>query len=73
VFNDCDRCPVDPDEVAEAYCMGTLDRAAAIAFEDHYITCNRCVEIVEATERYVRAMRVTAARLRPAPTAGGDT
>jgi hypothetical protein len=60
-----DRCPAEPDEVAEAYCMGTLDRAAAVAFEDHYVICNRCAEIVEATERYVRAMKA-AARLRPA-------
>jgi hypothetical protein len=52
VLSDPDRCPADPDEVAEAYCLGTLYRAAAALFEDHYGTCNRCVEIVEATERY---------------------
>jgi hypothetical protein len=45
--------------------MGTLDRAAAAMFEDHYVICNRCAEIVEAAERCVRAMKA-AARLRPA-------
>jgi hypothetical protein len=52
--------------------MGTLDRVAA-RFEDHYITCSTCAEIVEATERYVRAMKVAAQRLRPARAAGGGT
>jgi hypothetical protein len=69
---DTDRCPTDPDEVAEAYCMGALDRATAAAFEDHYVTCKTCGEIVEATERYVRAMKVAAQRLRPARAAGGS-
>jgi hypothetical protein len=70
--SDPDRCPADPDEVAEAYCMGTLDRATATAFEDHYITCDGCAEIVEATEHYVRAMKVAAQRLRRAHAVGGD-
>jgi hypothetical protein len=73
VLKEPDRCPADPDQIAEAYCMGTLDRAVTAAFEDHFVTCNRCAEIVEATERYVRAMKVAARRLRPAPAAGGDT
>jgi hypothetical protein len=71
VFNDPEHCPAEPDEVAEAYCMGTLDRVAAIAFEDHYIRCHRCAELVEATEKYVRAMQLAASRLRPTRAASG--
>ena len=50
----------------------TLDRAAAITFEDHYITCNLCAEIVGATDQYVKDMKLTAERLRSARAAGED-
>ena len=43
-----------------------LNAVAAVSFEDHYIMCERCAEIVEATERYPKAMNMTAPRLRPA-------
>jgi hypothetical protein len=63
------RCPADPEEVAEAYCMGTLPLADTAAFGQHYIACSRCAAVVEATDQYVRAMRTAATRLRP----GGGT
>jgi len=52
--------------------MASLNREAAAAFEDHYLRCKTCAEIVEATERYVRAMKVAARRFRPARAAGED-
>ena len=61
---DAIRCPVDPGEVAEAYCMDTLDAADAAAFDEHLLVCDACWGIVEATEAYVRAMREAAQRLR---------
>ena len=58
------RCPADPEDVAEAYVIGNLPDAAAAAFEEHYIACNRCLGVVEATEDFVRAMRSAARELR---------
>jgi hypothetical protein len=58
-----DRCPVDPDEVAEAYCLDTLDAADTAAFDEHLLVCDECWGIVEATDEYVRAMRAVAERL----------
>jgi hypothetical protein len=58
-------CPRDPEATAEAYCMGTLsDPAEAVAFEEHYFGCLRCLAVVEATEQYVRTMQIAARRLR---------
>jgi hypothetical protein len=54
---DATRCPADPDEVAEAYCMDRLDAADAAAFNKHLLVCDECLEIVVATEEHVRAMR----------------
>ena len=61
---DASRCPADPDEVAEAYCMDTLDANDAAAFDQHLLVCDECWGIVEATAEYVRAMRLAAQRLR---------
>jgi hypothetical protein len=59
-----DRCPADPEETAEAYLLHHLTPAEVQAFEDHCITCARCAEILEQTERYVIAMKRAAERLR---------
>jgi hypothetical protein len=61
---DATRCPANPAEVAEAYCMDTLDAADAAAFDGHLLVCDGCWGIVEATDEYVRAMREAAQRLR---------
>ena len=63
------RCPAEPYEVAVAYCMDTLDVADAEAFDEHLLVCNECGGIVEATEQYVRAMRVAAERIQAEPDA----
>lgn len=56
--------PKNAEQLAEAYCMGALALPEEIAFEDHYIACARCAEIVENTALYVGAMQVAARRLR---------
>jgi hypothetical protein len=61
---DASRCPADADEVAEAYCMDTLDAADAEAFDQHLLVCDECWATVEAAEEYVHAMREAAKRLR---------
>ena len=58
------RCPEDLDEVAEAYVMETLDAVDAAAFDEHLLICDECWAAVEVTDRYVRAMREAAERLR---------
>jgi hypothetical protein len=59
-----DRCPVDPDAVAEAYLLGTLPREGGTAFEEHYIGCPDCVERLQFTEEFLLAVRPAAAHLR---------
>ena len=61
---DSRQCPVELSEIAEAYVMNTLGRASAVAFEEHLLMCSRCVAAVEDADRYVRAVRVAAERLR---------
>jgi anti-sigma factor RsiW len=62
-------CPDDPDDVAEAYCMGALDPADAAAFEEHLLVCDECRATVDAVTEYVRAIRPAAERLRKDPEA----
>jgi hypothetical protein len=59
-----ERCPVDPEETAEAYLLANLATGEARAFEEHYITCSSCTAILEETGRYVLAMNQVAQRLR---------
>jgi anti-sigma factor RsiW len=64
VSADAQQCPPDIEEVAEAYCMETLDPAARLAFEEHYLTCDSCASLVASTDEYIRAMRNALERLR---------
>ena len=69
--------PADPElcpnaETAEEYLRGTLTPADTAAFEDHYITCPKCAEALEDTERFMTAMRKAGRQFqskRPAPRA----
>jgi anti-sigma-K factor RskA len=59
-----DACPADLDELAERYVLGFLSGEDAAAFEDHYITCPHCADVVQATDDYVRAMGEAAREIR---------
>jgi hypothetical protein len=57
-------CPIDADEIAEAYLLGTLPRERGMAFEEHYIGCPDCVERLQFSEEFVLAVRPAAAQLK---------
>ena len=58
------QCPLDLDEVAEAYILGTLSKAEASAFEKHYIGCPECASRLDFMEDFVASFRQAAERLR---------
>ncbi len=43
--------------------MRTLPLSDTTAFEDHYLICNSCADLVEEADRYVRAMRAAGLEL----------
>ena len=61
---DCNECPANPAEVAEAYVMGTLQKERMIAFEDHYVTCSQCATVLQKTAEYIEAMRAVSRKVR---------
>jgi len=64
VPTDTPHCPPDVEEIAEAYCMETLNRPARLAFEEHYLVCPQCASVVASTDKYIRKMRTALQRLR---------
>jgi len=54
----------EPEEVAEAYAMGSLSATDSGAFNEHLLVCRKCQAAVENAEEYVRAMRTAAAQIR---------
>ena len=54
------ECPVDLDEVAQGYVLGTLPTEQAIAFEDHYAACDTCATVLYKAVDYIDAMRAAA-------------
>jgi anti-sigma factor RsiW len=56
-----DSCPVRPDEIAEAYLLGTLPKERRAAFEEHFIGCPQCGDRLQFTEEFVLAVRRVAA------------
>lgn len=61
------ECAANPDEVAEAYIMGTLSKEQEATFEDHYICCDRCVTALQKAAEYVAAMRAAGTDVRSEP------
>ena len=58
------ECPANPEEVAEAYVMGTLQNKRVTAFEDHYVTCSQCATVLQKTAEYIEAMRAVSRKVR---------
>jgi 4-hydroxy-3-methylbut-2-en-1-yl diphosphate synthase IspG/GcpE len=51
------NCPADVEELAEAYCMGLLEREMAEIFEDHYLACPECARVTFEALAFVDAFR----------------
>lgn len=64
MLSDSNHCPADLSEVAEAFVMNRLDPADGAIFEEHLLVCGRCIAAVEDADKYVRAVKVAAQRLR---------
>jgi len=56
-------CPDDAEETAEAYLLNSLSPEETARFEEHYITCESCVDVLTAAEDFVASIRVAAQRL----------
>ena len=57
-------CPVNLQEVAEAYLMHRLPEEEVEAFEVHYFACPDCATILQKTAACIEAMRAAALKLR---------
>jgi hypothetical protein len=64
VMDTLEQCPAEVEQVAQAYCMGTLPLPVATAFEDHCIACERCAIVVEDADTYIGVMQDAARKLR---------
>lgn len=53
---------IDSRNVAERYLMGKLSAEESVGFEEHYVDCPRCLDRIEATERFRAALKPVAAR-----------
>jgi len=63
----CFPAPIDPadlGEIAEAFVMNRLEPVDAAIFGEHLLVCGRCIAAVEDADKYLRAMKVAAQRLR---------
>ena len=52
---------IDRNQVVERYLQGRLGDEELEAFEEHYVTCGRCLEQLETTERLRKALGGVAA------------
>ena len=58
------RCPLASEEKAEAYLTGKLSEQEANRFEDHYIFCPDCIDLLESTDRFIHSMHAAGEILR---------
>jgi anti-sigma factor RsiW len=54
------------EETLEKYSLGELSARATAGVEEHILFCERCRESLAASDAYVAAMRLAAAKLRRA-------
>jgi hypothetical protein len=52
---------VSEDELEE-YCMGRIPQSRLFNIDRHLFWCGKCVDRLDATERYIKAMRKAAMR-----------
>jgi len=41
----------------EAYLIGKLSEAEKNQFEEHYVLCPDCIDLLESTDRFIRSVR----------------
>jgi hypothetical protein len=58
-----DACPDDPEDTAEQYLLHSLPAREAERFEEHYMVCERCAEVLTAAEDYISSLRIAGLRL----------
>ena len=51
------RCKFASGEKVEAYLAGKLSEAETNNFEDHYILCAECTDLLESTDLFIRSVR----------------
>jgi anti-sigma factor ChrR (cupin superfamily) len=52
------------EETTEKYAMGKLSARAAALIEEHLLICGRCRQSLAASDAYIAAMGLAAAKLR---------
>ncbi len=52
---------IEEQQVVERYLSGTLPAEATAQFEEHYLTCQECLDRLELGERFDRALKGVAA------------
>jgi hypothetical protein len=52
------------EEIAEKYSLGNMSARRVAEIEKHLLVCEPCRRAVTASDAYVAAMRVSAAKLR---------
>lgn len=52
---------VEEQQIAERYVMGRLPEEEAARFEEHYLTCDECLDRLQLAERFHHALRSAAA------------
>ncbi len=58
------HCPIDRDEIAEAFVLGNLPEAEASTFQRHLAGCSDCQAAVKRAADFVRAMEDAAKKIR---------
>ncbi len=56
-----DHHDIEEQQVAERYLMGKLSAEETAGFEEHYLTCQECLDRLELAERFDRALKGVAA------------
>jgi hypothetical protein len=51
------RCPEDNAELAELYLFDRLSAEDNREAEEHFLSCSRCMDVLEETEAFLNALR----------------
>ena len=51
------NCPKEISELTELYLLDRLPVGERFEFEQHLLSCSRCLDVLEATEVFLQAVR----------------